>query len=346
MSTGQLVSDQQLNDATQGLSAAQNRVATLKAQLDQLRRGAFEPGHAGGDAVCRHRASAAIAKARWSKNSPISTSNWGRCTRNTSPSDGLAAPCARADWSGGRSARTGRARGSTSAPWPTKASLAEQTRCDEVALARRRQNGRPIARTPARGRGGPHRLRQLPIARQGDLRAIERRYAANARVITRGLRPQQSSWPPYRAARLRRGRVSGLLLGASGSSRQRICSGRSSCRPRRRARSRMPRCSRVLYRGRALRLVSLSVEAGRPAASGIRSGGLSASPNFVMLSLFESEETGRGQDRALPGRRLRARRPRGAARASRRIDCGDRDPQRQGGLADRRRPRRRHEKDE
>ncbi len=40
VSTGQLVSDQEINQATAQLSGAQNRVASLKAQLDQLRRNA------------------------------------------------------------------------------------------------------------------------------------------------------------------------------------------------------------------------------------------------------------------------------------------------------------------
>jgi uncharacterized protein involved in exopolysaccharide biosynthesis len=40
VSTGQLVSDQEINQATAQLSNAQNRVSSLKAQLDQLRRNA------------------------------------------------------------------------------------------------------------------------------------------------------------------------------------------------------------------------------------------------------------------------------------------------------------------
>ena len=58
VSSGQLVSDQEINQTTAQLSNAQNRVASLKAQLDQLRR------NAGGEATPEAMSSAVMAKLR------------------------------------------------------------------------------------------------------------------------------------------------------------------------------------------------------------------------------------------------------------------------------------------
>jgi uncharacterized protein involved in exopolysaccharide biosynthesis/Mrp family chromosome partitioning ATPase len=58
VSTGQLVSDQEINQATAQLSGAQKRVASLKAQLDQLRR------NAGTESTPEAMSSAVMAKLR------------------------------------------------------------------------------------------------------------------------------------------------------------------------------------------------------------------------------------------------------------------------------------------
>jgi len=58
VSSGQLVSDQEINQTTSQLTAAQNRVSSLKAQLDQLRR------NAGTDSTPEAMSSAVMGKLR------------------------------------------------------------------------------------------------------------------------------------------------------------------------------------------------------------------------------------------------------------------------------------------
>jgi uncharacterized protein involved in exopolysaccharide biosynthesis len=213
VSSGQLVSDQEINQTTAQLAAAQSRTASLKAQLDQLRRNAGAQGTpeamASGVMVrLRDRESAIVEKlASASKQLGPRHPDLASMQQSLSDVRGLIAK------------ETQRLR---------QAAQADYARAldDENGLREKLDGMKTKSLDDSKADVRWRELqRQAEVARsiyQAFLvRARETLEAANvdttnARVITHALPPVEKSWPPTLLLVLGAG-VLGLSLGASGS---------------------------------------------------------------------------------------------------------------------------------
>ncbi|MDE3177534.1 MAG: lipopolysaccharide biosynthesis protein [Pseudomonadota bacterium] len=213
VSSGQLVSDQEINQTTALLSAAQNRAASLKAQLDQLRRdpgaqGTPEAMASGAMVRLRDRESAIVEKvASASKQLGPLHPEIASLEQSLREVRGLIAK------------ETQRLRQAAEADYA-------RAKDDETALSKKLAGMK--VKSLDDDKADVH-LRELQ--RQADaarsiyqaflLRAKETMEASNvdttnARVITRALPPLQKSWPPTLLLLLGAGFL-GMSLGASAS---------------------------------------------------------------------------------------------------------------------------------
>jgi uncharacterized protein involved in exopolysaccharide biosynthesis len=213
VSSGQLVSDQEINQATAQLAAAQSRTASLKAQLDQLRRNAGsestpEAMASGVMVRLRDRESAIVEKlASASKNLGPRHPDIGALQQSLDDVRALIAK------------ETQRLR---------QAAQADYARAldDENALRQKLDGMKSKSLDDSKAD-----VRWRELQREADaarsiyqaflVRARETLEAANvdttnARVITRALPPVQKSWPPTLLLLLGAG-ILGLSLGASGA---------------------------------------------------------------------------------------------------------------------------------
>jgi uncharacterized protein involved in exopolysaccharide biosynthesis len=212
VSTGQLVSDQQLNELTAQLSAAQSRTSTLKAQLDQLRR-----KNSSADGTTEAMNSAVVTKLRDHESALVEKVAALGTQLGPSHPDYAAAQAEL------QHVQTLIAREIDR--------LGKATQVDyERALADERSLSGKLDQLKSRSLDDDKadvRLHEL----QREVEAVRSVYAnflvraketgeqagvdsTNARIITRALRPQQRSWPPL-ALLLVGAAFGGLALGAS-----------------------------------------------------------------------------------------------------------------------------------
>jgi len=214
VSTGQLVSDQQLNELTAQLSAAQSRVATLKAQLDQQRRD--KPS---ADGTTEAMQSAVVTKLRDREGALVEKlSNLGNQL-------GPLHPDYTAVQSELQNVRNLIAREIDRLGRATRVDY-ERALADERALSNRLDRLKSQSLSDDKTDIQLHELQReadsvrsvyasfLVRAKEtGEQASVD---STNARIITRALRPQQRSWPPL-ALLIAGAAFAGLGLGASAS---------------------------------------------------------------------------------------------------------------------------------
>jgi uncharacterized protein involved in exopolysaccharide biosynthesis len=274
VSSGQLVSDQEINQATAQLAAAQSRTASLKAQLDQLRRDAGAQGTpeamASGVMVRLRDRESAIVEKLASASQQLGPRHPELASMQQSLSD-VRALIAR------------------EAQRLRQAAEADYARAvdDQKALREKLDGMKARSLDDSKADVRWRELqRQAEVARsiyQAFLvRARETLEAANvdttnARIITRALPPVQKSWPPSLLLLLGAG-VLGLSFGASGSLAHEYL----------RPSLLTPRQGRDLIDAPALGLVAASDLA--PAASRARSSA-DAAARTILRSLAPGEST-------------------------------------------------------
>jgi uncharacterized protein involved in exopolysaccharide biosynthesis len=214
VSSGQLVSDQQLNELTAQLSVAQSRTSTLKAQLDQLRR-----NNSSADGTTEAMNSAVITKLRDHESALVEkVASLGTQLGPSHPEYAAA----QAELQHVQTLITREVD-----------RLGKATRVDyERALADERALSGKLDQLKSQSLDDDKadvRLHEL----QREVEAVRSVYAnflvraketgeqasvdsTNARIITRALRPQQRSWPPL-ALLLVGAAFAGLGVGASAS---------------------------------------------------------------------------------------------------------------------------------
>lgn len=213
VSTGQLVNDQQLNELTAQLSAAQNRAATLRAQLDSQTRnpqGADATPEALQSAVVgklRDRESALVEKlaSLGDKLGPLHPEFTGAKTELAHVRELISRELRRV----GRSTRADY----------------ERAVADERALSAKLEQFKNRSLDDDKADVRLHELqRQLEavktvysnfLVRAKETNELAGVDSTNARIITRALKPQQKSWPPIPLL-LAGAAFVGLALGASG----------------------------------------------------------------------------------------------------------------------------------
>ena len=215
VSTGQLVSDQQLNELTAQLSVAQSRTSTLKAHLDQLRR-----NNSSADGTPEAMNSAVITKLREHESALVEKVASLGTQLGPSHPDYAAAQAEL------QHVQTLIAR--------EVDRLGKATRVDyERALADERALSSKLEQLKSQSLDDDKadvRLHEL----QREVEAVRSVYASflvraketgeqagvdstNARIISRALRPQQRSWPPLALLLVGCAAFGGLGLGASAS---------------------------------------------------------------------------------------------------------------------------------
>jgi uncharacterized protein involved in exopolysaccharide biosynthesis len=213
VSSGQLVSDQQINQTTAQLAAAQNRVASLKAQLDQLRRnpraqGTPEAMASGVMARLRDRESAIVEKL-------------ASASRQLGPlhPDIASLRQSLADVRALIAKETQRLREAAEADYARAVD-------DEKTLARKLDAMKAKSLSDNKDDVRLRLLQQQAEAARAIYQAFLTRAretmeasnvdTTNARIITRALPPLQKSWPPTLLLVLGAA-FAGLSLGASGA---------------------------------------------------------------------------------------------------------------------------------
>jgi uncharacterized protein involved in exopolysaccharide biosynthesis len=211
MSTGQLVSDQEINQTTAQLTAAQNRASSLRAQLDQLHS---DPGVQG---TPEAMASGVMVRLRDRESAIVE--KLSSASRQLGPlhPDIASLEQSLKDVRGLIAKEIQRLRQAAEADYARAVD-------DQRSLSRKLDGMK--SKSLEDNKADVH-LRELQ--RQADaarsiyqaflLRAQETMEAANvdtanSRIITRALRPQQKSWPPTLLLLLASG-LGGLSLGAS-----------------------------------------------------------------------------------------------------------------------------------
>jgi uncharacterized protein involved in exopolysaccharide biosynthesis len=214
VSTGQLVSDQQLNELTAQLSVAQSRTSMLKAQLDQLRR-----KNSSADGTTEAMNSAVITKLRDHESALVE--KLAALGTQLGPSHPEYAS-AQAELQHVQTLivreidRLGKA---------TQVDY-ERALADERALSSKLEQLKSRSLDDDKADVRLHELqREVEAVRSvyasflvraketGEQASVD---STNARIITRALRPQQRSWPPF-ALLLVGAAFAGLGLGASAS---------------------------------------------------------------------------------------------------------------------------------
>ena len=213
VSTGQLVSDQEINQTTAQLASADSRVSSLKAQLDQLRR---QPG---GEGTPEAMASGAMVRLRDRESGIV---------EKLASAEKQLGPLHPEIGSLRQSLADVRALIAREAQRLRQAAEADYARAVDDDRALRARLDTMKTRSLADDKTDV-RLRELQ--RQADaarsiyqsflVRAKETLEAANvdttnARVITRALPPLQKSWPPTSLLLLGAG-LGGLCFGAAGA---------------------------------------------------------------------------------------------------------------------------------
>jgi len=213
VSTGQLVSDQEINQTIAQLTAAQNRVSSLRAQLDQLRsdpgaQGTPEAMNSGVMVRFRDRESAIVEKL-------------SSASRQLGPlhPDIASLQQSLKDVRGLIAKETQRLR---------QAAEADYTRAvdDQRALSRKLDAMKSKSlddnkadvhmRELQRQADAARSIYQAFLVRAQETMEASNVDTTNSRIITRALRPQQKSWPPTLLLLLASG-LGGLSLGASAS---------------------------------------------------------------------------------------------------------------------------------
>ena len=211
---GHLVSDQQLNELTAQLSAAQSRTSTLKAQLDQLRR-----NKSSADGTTEATRSAVITKLRDHESALVEKLASLATQLGPSHPEYTAAKSELQHVQtliGQEVDRLGKA---------TRVDY-ERALADEGALSSKLEQLKSNSLDDDKADVRLHELqREVEAVRSvyanflvraketGEQASVD---STNARIITRALRPQQRSWPPL-ALLVVGAAFAGLGLGASGS---------------------------------------------------------------------------------------------------------------------------------
>jgi uncharacterized protein involved in exopolysaccharide biosynthesis/Mrp family chromosome partitioning ATPase len=214
VSSGQLVSDQQLNELTAQLSVAQSRTSTLKAQLDQLRR-----NNSSADGTTEAMNSAVITKLRDHESALVEkVASLGTQLGPSHPEYAAAqAELQHVQTLITREVdRLGKA---------TRVDY-ERALADELALSGKLDQLKSQSLDDDKADVRLHELqREVEAVRSvyanflvraketGEQASVD---STNARIITRALRPQQRSWPPL-ALLLVGAAFAGLGVGASAS---------------------------------------------------------------------------------------------------------------------------------
>jgi uncharacterized protein involved in exopolysaccharide biosynthesis/Mrp family chromosome partitioning ATPase len=214
VSTGQLVSDQQLNELTAQLSAAQSRTSTLKAQLDQLRR-----KNSSADGTTEAMNSAVITKLRDHESALVEKVASLGTQLGPSHPDYAAAQAELQHVQALIAREVDRLGKATQVDY-------ERAVADERALSNKLEQLKSQSLDDDKADVRLHELqRELEAVRSvyanflvraketGEQSSVD---STNARIITRALRPQQRSWPPV-ALVLVGAAFAGLGLGASAS---------------------------------------------------------------------------------------------------------------------------------
>jgi uncharacterized protein involved in exopolysaccharide biosynthesis len=214
VSTGQLVSDQQLNELTAQLSAAQSRTSTLKAQLDQLRR-----NNSSADGTTEAMNSAVITKLRDHESALVEKVASLGTQLGPSHPDYAAAQAEL------QHVQTLIAREVDRLGKATRVDY-ERALADERALSSKLEQLKSQSLDDDKADVRLHELqREVEAVRSvyasflvraketGEQASVD---STNARIISRALRPQQRSWPPF-ALLLVGAAFGGLGLGASAS---------------------------------------------------------------------------------------------------------------------------------
>ena len=211
ISSGQLVSDQEINQTTAQLTAAQNRVSSLKAQLDQLRsdpgaQGTPEAMSSGVMVRLRDRESAIVEKLS-SASRQLGPLHPEIASMQQSLKDvrGLIAKeisrmrqAAEADYA--------RATDDQRALSRKLDAMKSKSLDDDKADIRLRELQRQA--------DAARSIYQAFLVRAQETMEASNVDTTNSRIITRALRPQQKSWPPTLLLLLASG-LGGLSLGAS-----------------------------------------------------------------------------------------------------------------------------------
>ncbi len=198
VSTGQVVSEQQLNEANAQLAAAQNRVATLKAQIDQIQQ--QRTSDAGTGATAEALQSTVIAKLREQESVlaqreasqasqlgprhpdvATTTMQLRNVRRSIDAELDRIARAARADYD--------RAVANERALSTKLESLKRQTQANDAADVGLRELQRDAE--ALRSVYASYLVRAQETREQANIDST------NARIITRALPPRQSSWPPF-----------------------------------------------------------------------------------------------------------------------------------------------------
>ena len=214
VSTGQLVSDQQLNELTAQLSAAQSRTSTLKAQLDQLHR-----NNSSAEGTTEAMNSAVITKLREHESALVEKVASLGTQLGPSHPDYAAAQAEL------QHVQTLIAREVDRLGKATRVDY-ERALADERALASKLEQLKSQSLDDDKADVRLHELqREVEAVRSvyasflvraketGEQASVD---STNARIITRAMRPQQRSWPPL-ALLLVGAAFGGLGLGASAS---------------------------------------------------------------------------------------------------------------------------------
>ena len=213
VSSGQLVNDQEINQTTTQLSAAQNRAASLKAQLDQLRhdsgaQGTPEAIASGVMVRLRDRESAIVEKLS-SAGKQLGPLHPEIASLQQSLHDVRALVAN----------ETQRLRQAAEADYARAAA-------DERALSKKLDAMKSKSlddnkadvhlRELQRQAEATRSIYQAYMVRAKETLEASNVDSTNSRIITRALRPQQKSWPPSLLLLLA-ATLGGLSLGASGS---------------------------------------------------------------------------------------------------------------------------------
>ena len=214
VSTGQLVSDQQLNELTAQLSVAQSRTSTLKAQLDQLRR-----NNSSADGTTEAMNSAVITKLRDHESALVEKVASLGTQLGPSHPDYAAAQAELQHVQSLIAREVDRLGKATRVDY-------ERAVADERALSSKLEQLKSQSLDDDKADVRLHELqREVEAVRSvyanflvraketGEQAGVD---STNARIISRALRPQQRSWPPF-ALLLVGAAFGGLGLGASAS---------------------------------------------------------------------------------------------------------------------------------
>jgi uncharacterized protein involved in exopolysaccharide biosynthesis/Mrp family chromosome partitioning ATPase len=213
ISSGQLVSDQEINQATAQLSGAQNRVASLKSQLDQLRRA---PGSEG---TPEAMASATMVRLRDRESAIVE--QLANASGQLGPLHPQIASLRQslADVRGLISREALRLRQAAQADYA-------RARDDEQALAKKLDAMKTKSleddkadvhlRELQRQAEAARTIYQAFLVRARETMEASNLDTTNARIITRALPPLRKSWPPTLLLVLGAA-LMGLSLGASGA---------------------------------------------------------------------------------------------------------------------------------